>query len=358
MKFAAVVGARPQLIKCACLSHELRKAATEILIHTGQHYDDNMSATFFRELDIPEPDYHLGVGSGTHGAQTGEMLKRIEEVFVKENPDCVLVYGDTNSTLAGALAAAKLRLPLAHIEAGLRSFNRSMPEEINRVVTDHVSNFLFSPTETAVRNLKEEGVEEGVYHVGDVMFDAALQYGDRAESYSRILERLKLCPKNYALATIHRAENTDDPERFCSIFYTLEEIAKSELPVDNPLHPRSRKQFNSLDLSFSHLQIIEPVSYLDMLLLEKQARIILTDSGGVQKEAYFFQVPCLTLREETEWVETVEAGWNTLVGMQKKKMLQGIREGRAGSNADWPYGNGDSAQKITRILMQQFSMVR
>lgn len=357
MKFVTIVGARPQFIKCACLSRELRKTSAEILVHTGQHYDDNMSSTFFRELEIPNPDYHLGIGSGSQGAQTGEMLKRIEEVLLKENPDCVLVYGDTNSTLAGALAAAKLHLPLAHIEAGLRSFNRSMPEEINRIVADHVSDFLFSPTETAVRNLEEEGITEDVYQVGDVMFDAALEYGELAEKRSSLLERLTLRSKNYALATVHRAENTNDAKRFSSLFHALDDIAKKELPVVIPLHPRSRKQLESLGLTLNHLQIIEPVSYLDMLLLEKQARFILTDSGGVQKEAYFFQVPCLTLREETEWVETVESGWNTLVGTQEEKILQGIHQLRAGSDRSWPYGRGKAVQKITQILRQQFSLV-
>ena len=315
MKVATVVGARPQFIKCAPLSRKLRETAAEVLIHTGQHYDSNMSELFFRDLEIPQPDYNLGVGSGTHGEQSGEMLKQIEKVLLKEKPDYTIVFGDTNSTLAGALAAAKLCIPVAHVEAGLRSFNRRMAEEINRVVTDHLSSLLFCPTETSVSNLAREGITERVYLVGDVMYDALLSNARRAEEKSRILEQLQLRPKCYFLATVHRAENTDDPSRLEAIVKAFELISDI-FTVVWPVHPRTRKVLESSGLrkngqSFS---ILDPVSYLDMLCLEKHARGILTDSGGVQKEAYWLQVPCITLRQESEWVETLQSGWNTLVG--------------------------------------------
>ncbi len=355
MKVVNIVGARPQFIKLGPIlkaieehnkSHPERPIK-EILVHTGQHYDYEMSQVFFDDLGLKAPDYHLGVGSGTHGYQTGEMLKRIEGVLLEEKPDIVMVYGDTNSTLAGALAAAKLHIPVAHVEAGLRSFNKRMPEEINRVLTDHVSDFLFCPTETAVENLRREGftniLNDGhllpfpipldpsipcpiVINVGDVMYDAVLMYSKLAEERSKILEELKLKPKTYALATVHRAENTDNPERLRSIFQGLSMIAESGLPVVVPLHPRTRKVLSNLSPtpypSIPKLRIIEPVSYLDMLMLEKYARVILTDSGGVQKEAFFFRVPCVTLREETEWVETVEAGWDEFVGCDPCRIVQ------------------------------------
>ncbi|MGQ9756201.1 MAG: UDP-N-acetyl glucosamine 2-epimerase, partial [Desulfotomaculales bacterium] len=362
MKLVDIVGARPQFIKLApvlkAIEHHNRehpeRPIQEVLVHTGQHYDYEMSQVFFDELGLKAPDYHLGVGSGTHGYQTGEMLKRIEEVLLKEKPDLVMVYGDTNSTLAGALTAAKLHIPVAHVEAGLRSFNRRMPEEINRLLTDHVADLLFCPTETAVRNLKREGftniVNDGhllpldyapwipddkprtarhvplVFNIGDVMYDAVLQYVDLAECRSRILEELGLEPKSYALATVHRAENTDDPVCLRGIFQGLATLAQEGLTVVVPLHPRTRNALSPLSLtpdpSPRNLLIIEPISYLDMLMLEKNARVILTDSGGVQKEAFFFRVPCVTLREETEWVETVAAGWNTLVGCDPGRIAQ------------------------------------
>ena len=309
MKVATIVGARPQFIKCAPVSRKLRESAAEVLIHTGQHYDSNMSELFFHDLEIPEPDYNLGVGSGTHGEQSGEMLKQIEKVLLKEKPDYVLVFGDTNSTLAGALAAAKLCIPVAHVEAGLRSFNRRMPEEINRVVTDHLSSLLFCPTETSVNNLAREGITEGVHLVGDVMYDALLLNSRRAEEKSKILEALRLQPKSYFLATVHRAENTDDPRRLAAIVKAFEMISDI-FTVVWPVHPRTRKVLESYGLrkngqSFS---ILDPVSYLDMLCLEKDAKGILTDSGGVQKEAYWLKVPCITLREESEWIETLQYG--------------------------------------------------
>jgi UDP-N-acetylglucosamine 2-epimerase len=358
LKIVDVVGARPQFIKLAPILQAIVKhnqkrpecPIQEVLVHTGQHYDYEMSQVFFDELGLKSPDYHLGVGSGTHGYQTGEMLKRIEEVLIKEKPDMVMVYGDTNTTLAGALAAAKLHIPVAHVEAGLRSFNREMPEEINRVLTDHISDFLFCPTQTAVENLRREGIEKGMYLVGDVMYDAVLLYLDLAEKKSEIMERLGLKPKSYALATVHRAENTDQPERLRAIFEGLERVAKEGLPVILPLHPRTRKQLNALGIHPKEVQVLDPVSYLDMLVLEKNARVILTDSGGVQKEAFFFRVPCVTLREETEWVETVETGWNTLVGCDPERMVQAALEAHPGIESVWPYGDGQAAGRIMDLL--------
>ena len=358
MKLVDIVGARPQFIKLAPILQAIEcynqghpnRPIHEVLVHTGQHYDYEMSGVFFDDLGLKPPDYHLGVGSGTHGYQTGEMLQRIEEVLLAEKPDLVMVYGDTNSTLAGALAAAKLHIPVAHVEAGLRSFNKRMPEEINRVLTDHVSDLLFCPTRTAVENLRREGITEGVHWVGDVMYDAALQYLALAEKKSRILERLGLEPQGYTLATVHRAENTDNPQRLRAIFAGLEGVAQAGLPVVLPLHPRTRKQAEALGLSLNGVQVLEPVSYLDMLLLEKNARVILTDSGGVQKEAFFFRVPCVTLREETEWVETVEAGWNVLVGCDPERIRQAALAGQPGAGSVWPYGDGKGRDRIIKLL--------
>lgn len=327
MKLVDIVGARPQFVKLAPILKAINehnathpdRPIQEVLVHTGQHYDYQMSGVFFDELGLKPPDYHLGVGSATHGAQTGEMLRRIEEVLLKEKPDVVMVYGDTNSTLAGALAAAKLHIAVAHVEAGLRSFNRRMPEEINRILTDHISDLLFCPTETAVENLAREGFTRGVHLVGDVMYDAAMQYLELAERKSPILEQLGLQPRSYALATVHRAENTDDPTRLAGILEGLRRVHSSGVPVVMPLHPRTRRALERNHLSPDGIRILEPVSYLDMLVLEKHARVILTDSGGVQKEAFFFRVPCVTLRQETEWVAKVPAGPNTLEPSDSKK---------------------------------------
>jgi len=326
MKIVSVVGARPQFIKCAPVSGELRRLATEILVHTGQHYDDRMSGVFFAELGIPAPAYNLGVGSGLHGAQTGEMLKRIERVLVDERPDRVLVYGDTNSTLAAALAAAKLGIPVAHVEAGLRSFNRAMPEETNRVLTDHVSALLFCPTTTAVKNLAAEGITAGVHLVGDVMHDVLAGSLAAAEARSTVVATLGLRPGGYFLGTVHRAENTDRPERLQRIVGAFNDLAASTAPVVFPVHPRTRKLLDAGGWELAPaVRTIEPVSYLDMLMLEKHARAILTDSGGVQKEAFWLHVPCLTLRDETEWVETIDAGWNTLVGDDRARIVECAR---------------------------------
>jgi len=352
MKIVTIVGARPQFIKAAPVSRLLRRVAGEVMVHTGQHYDRQMSAIFFDELQIPQPEYNLGVGSGSHGWQTGQMLIRIEEVLQAEQPDWVLVYGDTNSTLAGALAAVKLHIPLAHVEAGLRSYNRQMPEEYNRVLTDHVSDLLFCPTATAVGNLAREGIVEGVRLVGDVMYDAVLFNAGLAEGHVSVLGQLDLEPGDYALATLHRPNNTDDPERLQSIIAAFSEI---EPPLVFPVHPRTRKQLldagleSRLALS-QHPRFVEPVGYLDMLALEKNARLILTDSGGVQKEAYFFAVPCLTLREETEWVETVDSGWNLLVGANRSAIVEMARQFKPQGTPPLSFGDGHAAEKIVHSL--------
>ena len=359
LKIVSVVGARPQFIKAAAVSRVLRttEGVKEILVHTGQHYDANMSDVFFEELEIPRPDYKLGIGSGTHGEQTGKMIEAIEKVLLEEKPDWELVYGDTNSTLAGALAAVKLHIPVAHVEAGLRSFNRHMPEEINRVLTDHASDLLFAPTKTAVMNLRHEGIpEERIKLVGDVMYDAALYYGKKAERQSQILNKLGLKPKEYILATVHRAENTDDPSRLRVIFDALCEIA-CEIKVVLPLHPRTREALiksGMYDKVASCICLTEPVGYLDMVMLEKNARLIATDSGGVQKEAFFYRVPCVTLREETEWVELVELGWNLVVPPFSAGGIVDAVRSRLGSFSgaeENPYGDGHSAAKIVDYLI-------
>lgn len=293
-------------------------------MHTGQHYDDAMSAVFFRELAIPEPDYNLGVGSEPHGQQTGAMLTGIEAVLLKELPDWVLVYGDTNSTLAGALAAAKLHIPVAHVEAGLRSFNRRMPEELNRVLTDHISTLLFCPTQTAVENLAAEGITQGVHLVSDVMHEALRWAAERGRTHGTILERLGVREKSYLLATVHRAENTDDPARLRAI---LDAFAALDEPIVFSIHPRTQVRIEALNLKsqIRNLKSISPVGYLDMVQLEQAARLILTDSGGIQKEAYWLGVPCVTLRDETEWVETVTTGWNVLTGAETERIVRAVR---------------------------------
>jgi UDP-GlcNAc3NAcA epimerase len=352
-KVVTIIGARPQFIKAAPVSRALRQVAHEILVHTGQHYDHEMSAIFFQELGIPEPDYHLGVGSGSHGWQTGQMLIRIEEVLLAERSDWVMVYGDTNSTVAGALAAVKLHIPVAHVEAGLRSFNRIMPEEHNRVLTDHVADLLFCPTQTAVNNLAREGIARGVHLVGDVMYDAVLHNATLAQERSDVLARLGLKPGSYALVTIHRPGNTDDPTRLSAILAALKEIG-ADGPVVFPIHPRTRQRIAEYGLdpraNTPYPGYIDPVGYLDMLVLERHARLILTDSGGVQKEAFFFAVPCLTLREETEWVETVEAGWNRLVGADPAAIVRAAREFRPVGSPPPLLGDGRAAERIAALL--------
>jgi len=348
-KIVTVVGTRPQFVKVAPVSKVLRQQFKEVLINTGQHYDYNMSGVFFEELRIPRPDYDLGVGSSNHGQQTGEMLIRLEKVILDEKPDAVLVYGDTNSTLAGALTASKLHIPLIHIEAGLRSYNKKMPEEINRIMTDHVSDLLFAPTETAVHNLAKEGIAGSVYNVGDVMYDAVIANESIATSRHELAD-FEVSNKSYFLATIHRAENTDDPEQLRIIFESLLKLGDD---VIVPLHPRTKAKLMQLDIYASiqesnRLKVIEPVSYLEMLLLETNAKGIITDSGGVQKEAYFARVPCFTIREQTEWIETVDAGWNSLVKVREAKLEQIIASKLASQSPyiEDLYGNGKAAEKI------------
>jgi len=348
MKILTVVGARPQFIKAAPLSKAIRKNNTEILVHTGQHYDENMSDVFFKELDIPEPDYNLNIGSGNHGYQTGNMLIKIEEVITKEKPDKVLVYGDTNSTLAGALTASKLLIPVAHVEAGLRSFNMTMPEEQNRILTDHISKYLFAPTETAVGNLCNEGIRDGVYNVGDVMYDAILHFSKIAKSRSKILHSLGLKVGEYILATIHRAENTNNIERLKNIITAFNESGEY---IVLPMHPRTRKYIENYNLAFKdNVKVIEPVGYLDMVMLESNCRMIVTDSGGVQKESFFLSKPCITLRDETEWVETVKYGFNVLAGADTEKIINlitGFNPARVRNDC---FGDGDASGKIIDIL--------
>ncbi len=357
MRVLNVVGARPQFVKAAVVSRALRASGRheEVLVHTGQHYDSNMSQVFFEELGIPEPDHHLGVGSSSHGDQTGRMLIAIEPVIVAAEPDVVLVYGDTNSTLAGALAAAKLHVPVAHVEAGLRSFNRRMPEEVNRVLTDHVSDLLFTPTATATANLLREGVDAAkVYEVGDVMHDASLHYSRRARDRDPLRVLGSQPEDGYVLATIHRAENTDAPDRLEAILEGLAAMAE-DLPVVLPLHPRTRRAIErqGLERLLTRLGALEPVGYLDMLALEARARAIVTDSGGVQKEAYFLRVPCVTVRDETEWTETVAAGWNRLVTpLSAAALRDAVGDALSAVPDDAPsfYGGGDAARRIVEAL--------
>lgn len=358
VKVVTVVGARPQFIKAAAVSrviqHDAAKRIHEVIVHTGQHFDDNMSQVFFDELSIPQPDYDLQISGGTHGDMTGRMLVEIERVLLRERPDWVLIYGDTNSTLAGALAAVKLHQPVAHVEAGLRSFNRRMPEEVNRIVADRVSTLLLCPTETAVTNLRSEGIVDGVHLCGDVMFDVSLFYRDRARERSTVLQTLKLQGTRFALATCHRAENTDDRGRLDAILSALQSIA-STVPVVLPLHPRTRKMVDEFAMApmLDGITVIEPQPFLDMIALEQAAAVILTDSGGVQKEAFFFDVPCVTLREETEWLETVTAGANTLAGADRHRIVASTTRALnvpRHAQLSKPYGNGSAAESIVNLL--------
>ena len=380
MKITTIIGARPQFIKAAAISRAIAgyneglspfflkengdsvphytqsPVIEEILIHTGQHYDDDMSAIFFRELEIPEPKYNLNIGSGSHGLQTGRMLMAIEDVLLQEKPDWVLIYGDTNSTLAAALAAAKLHIRIAHVEAGLRSYNRLMPEEINRIVADQLSYLLLCPSQVAVNNLAMEGITKGVSITGDVMADALQFAATKVSANSDILARLGLQPQGYLLATVHRAENTDNPDRLGHIMAAFSELAEREAVV-LPLHPRTKK---ILDDNFSlrltlhpSLKIIDPVGYFDMIALENAARMILTDSGGIQKEAYWLKVPCITLRDETEWIETVERGWNILTGANRDRIIKAVTTFNVPSEHPPLYGDGRAAEKILDVLCQK-----
>jgi len=349
VKIAAVVGARPQFIKAAPVSREIRQHHEEILVHTGQHYDENMSEVFFEALEMPRPDYNLGVGSGTHAEQTAEMMKGLAAVLEKEKPQFVLVYGDTNSTLAGALVASKMGVPLGHVEAGLRSYNRAMPEEINRVVADHLSLVLFCPTQTAVDNLTREGITRGVHLVGDVMYDVALQSAQAARSRD-VLARLGLRPGEYVLVTMHRPQNVDDPEVLKEV---VEALVHAGPTLVFPVHPRTRKSleaFGLWDLLRSKVRVVDPVDYLDFIALLMNASKVVTDSGGVQKEAYFFGIACVTLRDETEWIETVEDGWNALVGTETEDVLDAIKNFNPAGTKSKSFGDGHAAEKIARVL--------
>lgn len=350
-KIVTILGARPQFIKAAAVSNTLRTGFTEILVHTGQHYDANMSDVFFEELNIPKPNYHLNIGSGNHGAQTGAMLIEIEKVLLNEKPDFVLVYGDTNSTLAGAVAASKLLIPVIHVEAGLRSFNKAMPEEQNRIMTDHVSSILFVPTQTAIDNLRNEGITKGVVNVGDVMYDAILHFSGIAETTSRILDTTGVERGKYILCTIHRAENTNTIERLRNI---IDALNASGQKIVLPLHPRTQKYMAEYGLKLSgNIHLIEPVGYLDMVMLEKHAAKIVTDSGGVQKEAYFLHKPCITLRDETEWVETVKAGWNVICGADRQKIMDAIQNFNPAGVPGKFFGEGN-ASKLMLEYIQKF----
>lgn len=382
VKVVTIVGARPQFIKASAVSRAIEEynrkrpedVISEVILHTGQHYDENMSKIFFDELKMREPDYNLGIGSATHGAQTGRMLEAIEDVLIKEAPDWVMVYGDTNSTLAGSLAAKKLGIKVAHVEAGLRSFNMTMPEEINRIITDRISDLLFCPTMTAVKNLENEGfrnigrsgvlVENAdslgprplVINVGDVMLDASIYFKALARKESDILKKLGLKKKSYALVTVHRAENTDDRMRLGGIIKGLVAIA-GKLPVVFPVHPRTkdalkREGFESILKDCKNVHLSPPLSYLDMVSLEEAAQVIVTDSGGVQKEAFFYGVPCITVRDETEWVETVAAGWNTLAGVDANKIVEAFKkiEYIKKRTKEKFYGNGRAAKTIVECI--------
>jgi len=350
MKILTIIGARPQFIKAAPLSAELRKTHEEILVHTGQHYDSNMSKVFFDELRIPMPDIQLSVGAGSHAAQTSSMMVGIEDAVLDVKPDMVLVYGDTNSTIAGALVASKLCIPIVHVEAGLRSFDRTMPEEVNRVVTDHLSSVLLAPSEAAVANLLAEGISAGVHSVGDIMADSVRIFSKQSQEQSTILDRLMLSPNDYVLGTLHRASNTDSIENLVSIFKGL---SASDHKVVIPLHPRTRKVVDSNQISVGdNVRFVDPVGYLDMLQLVMNSTGVITDSGGLQKEAYYMGVRCLTMRENTEWVETLENGWNELVETDVTKITNSLDRLSHVLNSDRPvlYGDGYSAEKMVKVI--------
>ncbi|WP_168122082.1 UDP-N-acetylglucosamine 2-epimerase (non-hydrolyzing) [Paenibacillus sp. HB172176] len=352
MKIATIVGARPQFIKAAPLSKTLREKHREILIHTGQHYDRGMSDVFFQQLGLPLPDFQLAAGSATHGRQTARMLEGIEEILLQAKPDIVLVYGDTNSTVAGSLAASKLHIPIAHVESGLRSYNRAMPEEINRVVTDHLSSLLFCPTDQALRQLKAEGIEQGVHLVGDIMVDGVQANLGIALKQSSILETMQLAPRSYCVATIHRAENTDSPHAMEQILKGLSSLGDT---VILPLHPRTASCLEKWKLTAQlgrkgFIRVCDPLPYLDMLRLCHHAKAIITDSGGLQKEAYLLGVPCLTIRKETEWVETIDAGWNRLLPAESLAIQDAYAALSRPAAAPSLYGDGNTASRIRKLI--------
>lgn len=369
MKIVTIIGARPQIIKAAALSRAIKshyaERIQEIIVHTGQHYDDNMSQVFFDELGIPHPDYNLHVGSATHGVQTAKMIEGIEKILLDEKPDAIVLYGDTNSTLAGAVAASKIHVPVVHIEAGLRSFNKSMPEEINRIVCDHCSTLLFTPTHAGLDNLVREGFpidNDGpydidhpkVYHCGDIMYDNSLHFSKVADQKAKVLKQLGLEGKPYVLATLHRDSNTDQSERLNDILEAFKELSK-EITIVLPMHPRTRKKAG--DFHADNVIVIEPVSFLEMIQLEKHAQLILTDSGGVQKESYFFQKPCVIMRPETEWVEIVETGAGILTDADFGKILEASRHYLQQPPVDFPeiFGNGHAAEFMLEMILESFN---
>lgn len=366
MKIVTIIGARPQIIKAAALSRAIKEHFSEhiheVIVHTGQHYDDNMSQVFFDELGIPHPDYNLHVGSASHGAQTAKMIEGIEQILLDEKPDCIVLYGDTNSTLAGAVAASKIHVPVVHIEAGLRSFNKSMPEEINRIVCDHCSTLLFSPTQAGFDNLAHEGFKidnEGpygidnpkVYHCGDIMYDNSLHFSTIADQKAQVLKQLGLEGKPYVLATLHRDSNTDQPERLNVILNAFTDLSK-DIAVVLPMHPRTRKQ--AFGFHADNVIVTEPVSFLEMIQLEKHARLVLTDSGGVQKESYFYKKPCVILRSETEWVEIVETGAAILADADYNKILEASHHYLRHPPVDFPeiFGDGHAAEFILKKMLE------
>ncbi len=378
MKIVTVIGARPQIIKAAALSRAIKehfaKEVNEVIVHTGQHYDDNMSQVFFDELGIPAPNYNLGVGSASHGTQTAKMIEGIEEILLKEQPDYIVLYGDTNSTLAGAVAASKIHVPIVHIEAGLRSFNKSMPEEINRICCDHCSTLLFSPTATGFKNLIHEGFNPdnkrkftidnpGIYHCGDVMYDNSKHFANIADKKSQILDKEGLRGTDYVLCTIHRDNNTDQPERLNAIFKALLKISESRMAV-LPLHPRTSKLLNvNLEKSLfekitnnPNIKILPPASFLDMIVLERHARMVITDSGGVQKEAFFFQKPCLILRSETEWKEIVECGAAVITDADEERIVKSFNNFTDNPPYKFPeiFGDGNAAEFICKEMLENF----
>ena len=354
-RILTVIGARPQFIKSAPVSRIIRKSFKEILVHTGQHYDYEMSSAFFKELNIPEPDYNLGIGSDSHSAQTAKILIKLEKIVEKHKPDLMMVYGDTNSTLAGSLVASKLLIPLAHIEAGLRSYNRNMPEEINRICSDRISDLLFCPTKTALRNLKNEGIKKNVYMVGDVMKDLILQTIRSKDFKKRVFEIKQLMKEPFCYLTIHRQENTDNAEHFRKM---LDLISKIKYKVIFPLHPRTKKQIerNKIRLT-ENISVLKPISYFESLAYQKNADIVITDSGGMQKEAYILGTPCITLRDETEWTETLQNGFNTVVGSDTKKFVAALEKCltiklKPDKNL---FGRGDASEKITKVIRKYLS---
>lgn len=378
-KIVTIIGARPQIIKAAALSRAIKNHFSseikEVIVHTGQHYDDNMSEVFFRELGIPSPDYNLKSGSGSHGEQTAQMISGIEKILITEKPSALVLYGDTNSTLAGAIAGSKIQIPIVHIEAGLRSFNKSMPEEINRILCDHVSTLLFSPTQTGINNLKKEGFSQTtsapfsfdnpkIYHCGDVMYDNSLYFSEMADSKSNFLQSLGVNKNEFLLATVHRNNNTDQPERLNAIITSLLEISSiSNKKIIFPVHPRTKKCMDELLsketknklINNPNFVMIPPASFLEMIALEKNASMVITDSGGVQKEAFYFEKPCLILRPETEWVELVEMGAALIVDADKDKIVQGYRKLSTVSLSDLPkvYGDGKAAEFICSEIKKQ-----